>query len=75
MAAERVELLHVLAGDDDTDLEGAEARRGQIVHGRSGGGEGAIAAHGVVAGGGGTINADLDVEVVERRQLPGPLGA
>ena len=74
MAAERVQLLHVLARHDDADFEGAEAGGGQIVHGRPGGGKGAFAADGVVAGSGGTVDADLDVEVVERGELPGPLG-
>ena len=69
-----IELLDVLAGDHDADLEGPEAGRGEVVHGRPGGGERALAAHGVVGGGGGAVDADLHVEVVEGGQAAGSLG-
>ena len=65
---ELVELIDVVAGDDDGDLERPEAGVGEVVHRPPGGGVRAVAAHGVVGDGVGAVEADLDVEVVHRRQ-------
>ena len=71
---EPVELGHVLAGDDDADLERPEGGRGKVVHGAAGHVVAAGAAYGVVGGGIDSVEADLDVEVVHRRQPAGLLG-
>ncbi len=47
---ESVELVDVVAGDDDADLERPEAGLGQVVHGPPGGGVGTVAPHRVVGG-------------------------
>ena len=69
---EVVELVDVVAGHDDADLERAEVgvARGGPWRAR-GGGERAVAADGVVDVGVGAVDRDLDVEVVHRRQPAG----
>ncbi len=66
-----VELVDVVAGDDDGDLERAEARGGEMVHRRPGPGVGAVAADGVVGRCIDAVEAHLDVEVVHPRQAIG----
>ena len=56
-------------------LNGPKSAAARLSMADAGRGERALAADGVVGGGGGAVDADLHVEVVEGRQLPGPLGA
>ncbi len=65
---EAVELVDVVAGDHDADLERSEAGGGEVVHRPPGHGVRAVAADGVVGRRVEAVEADLDVEVVHRRQ-------
>ena len=65
---ELVELVDVVAGDDDGDLERAEPGVAEVVHRSTGDGVRTVTAHRVVGDGVGAVEADLDVEVVHRRQ-------
>ena len=65
---EGIELVDVVAGDDDGDLERTEPGGGEVVHRRPGAGVGAGTADGVVRRRVDAVEADLDVEVVHRRQ-------
>ncbi len=68
-----VELVDVVAGDDDGDLERTEPGGGEVVHRRPGPRVRAVAADRVVGRRIDAVEADLDVEVVHRRQtLGGP---
>ena len=54
-------------------LNGPKPAAARLSMAGAGGGERALAAHGVVGGGVGAVDADLHVDVVEGGQLPGPL--
>src|SRR6056297_3351183 len=71
---ELVELVDVVAGDDHPDLELAEAGIAQVLPRPDRRGVRAGAAYGVVGDGVGSVEADLDVEVVHGRQPAGLLG-
>ena len=68
---EAVELVDVVPGHDDRDLEGPEPGLGQVVHRPPRRGVGAHAPDGVVGGGVQAVEADLDVEVVELGEATG----
>src|SRR5690606_38325847 len=72
---EPVELVDVVAGDDDADLErtalGDEVGGGEVVHRPAHRVVAAGTTDGVVGGGVGAVEAELDVEVVHRRQPAG----
>ena len=69
---EPVELIDVVAGDHHRDLERSvlldEPGSGEVVHCRTGRCVRPLAAHRVVGGRVETVEADLDVEVVHRRE-------
>ena len=68
---ELVELVDVVAGADDRDLEVLEADVAQVPHGLERLGVGALATDGVVDVGGHAVEADLDVEVGQLDQALG----
>ena len=53
-------------------LKGPKPAAARLSMARARRGVRALATDGVVGGGGGAVNADLDVEVVERRPAAGP---
>ena len=65
---ERVQLGHVLAGDDHADLERAEVRFGEVVHRPAGHVVAPGATHHIVRRRVDPVEADLDVQVVHRRE-------
>ena len=68
---EGVELGDVVAGDDDREFEPGEPGGKQALHSHHGGGERALAPHGVVDLGGGAVQGDLHVDVVASGQSSG----
>ena len=71
---EPVELIDVVTGDDDRDLERAEVGRSKVVHRPPGRVVRADAAHRVVRRRVKTVEGDLDVEVFHRGEAPSLLG-
>ena len=68
---ELIELADVVAGHHHTDLELAEPSLVEVGHGGNSGVERTFSAHGVVGGGVGSVDRNLDVDIVGRGEPAG----
>ncbi|OXR39629.1 hypothetical protein B7C42_08303 [Nocardia cerradoensis] len=71
---EFVELVHVVAGHHDRDLEVLEPGVGEVAHGPHRGIERSGTAHRVVDLGGGAVDGDLHIHVIGGREPAGSFG-